>query len=194
MGEVANSDKLNDVIDTFEAQRKADRKAALLDTERQTLKHVVASDNAPRATLLPEDSGLQWSFVSANVGSQNPVFAETIAMTLQRGCGDNNADYAAAVLDELKPRDGFEAMLVSQMAMTQRHIMLASKRMGSADTLDALMAYERMFTKLTRTFTAQMEAIRKHRNGGKQIVEHVHVNEGGQAIIAKTVTGGSNET
>jgi hypothetical protein len=39
--------------------------------------------------------------------------------------------------------------------------------------------------KLMRTFTAQMEALRKYRTGGEQkvTVQHVHVNDGGQAVV-----------
>jgi hypothetical protein len=39
--------------------------------------------------------------------------------------------------------------------------------------------------KMMRVFVAQMEALKKYRTGGQQkmIVEHVHVNEGGQAIV-----------
>ena len=38
---------------------------------------------------------------------------------------------------------------------------------------------------LLRTFTTQMEALKRYRTGGQQkvTVEHVHVNEGGQAIV-----------
>jgi hypothetical protein len=40
-------------------------------------------------------------------------------------------------------------------------------------------------TKLTRTYAAQMEALRRYRSGGEQkmTVQHVHVAEGGQAIV-----------
>jgi len=47
-------------------------------------------------------------------------------------------------------------------------------------------------TKMLRTFMAQMEALKKYRTGGQQkmIVEHVHVNEGGQAIVGTVNQGG----
>jgi hypothetical protein len=40
-------------------------------------------------------------------------------------------------------------------------------------------------TKLTRTYAAQMEALKRYRSGGEQkmTVQHVHVAEGGQAIV-----------
>ena len=39
--------------------------------------------------------------------------------------------------------------------------------------------------RLLRTYTMQVESFRRLRNGGSQFVrvEHVHVNEGGQAVI-----------
>ena len=39
--------------------------------------------------------------------------------------------------------------------------------------------------RLLRAYATQVEALRLLRNGGSQIVrvEHVHVNEGGQAVI-----------
>jgi hypothetical protein len=39
--------------------------------------------------------------------------------------------------------------------------------------------------RLLRAYATQVEALRRLRNGGSQIVrvEHVHVNEGGQAVI-----------
>ncbi len=39
--------------------------------------------------------------------------------------------------------------------------------------------------RLLRAYAAQVEALRRLRNGGSQLfrVEHVHVNEGGQALI-----------
>ncbi len=47
-------------------------------------------------------------------------------------------------------------------------------------------------TKMLRTFTMQMEALKRYRTGGEQkvIVEHVHVNQGGQAIVGAVSTGG----
>jgi len=43
--------------------------------------------------------------------------------------------------------------------------------------------------KLGRAFAAQMEALRRLKNGGSQFVrvEHVHVNEGARAIIGNVV-------
>ena len=49
--------------------------------------------------------------------------------------------------------------------------------------------------KLARTFTTQMEALKRYRTGGEQkvTVQHVSVNEGGQAIVGN-VTQGTGES
>ena len=51
-------------------------------------------------------------------------------------------------------------------------------------------------TKLTRTFTTQMEALNRHRGKGQQkmTVEHVHVHDGGQAIVGSVTQGGGVDT
>ena len=58
-------------------------------------------------------------------------------------------------------------------------------------------SYRRQAVKLVRSFTALAEAFKRYRSGGQQkvIVEHVHVNQGGQAAIVGSLTqgGGGDE-
>ena len=58
-------------------------------------------------------------------------------------------------------------------------------RLAKANTIHHRDRAERAFNKLARTFTTQVEALKRHRTGGQQkvTVEHVHVHEGGQAIV-----------
>ena len=51
---------------------------------------------------------------------------------------------------------------------------------------------ERAFNKLAKTSAAQMEALKRYRTGGQQkvTVEHVTVNQGGQAIVGPSRKGG----
>ena len=46
--------------------------------------------------------------------------------------------------------------------------------------------------RLLRTYAIQVETLRRLRNGGSKFVriEHVHVNEGGQAVIGNLKTAG----
>ena len=51
---------------------------------------------------------------------------------------------------------------------------------------------ERAFNKLTRTFADQVEALKNYRSKGEQkmTVQHVHVGEGGQAIVGNVNASG----
>jgi hypothetical protein len=69
-------------------------------------------------------------------------------------------------------------------------------RAAHADTMDKRDAFVTQATKLSRTFTAQVEALTKLRSGGKQQVEvrYVYVDaRGGQNIIASALGGGGQE-
>lgn len=46
---------------------------------------------------------------------------------------------------------------------------------------------------MARFYATQMEALRKHHNGGKQTVtvQHVNVEGGGQAIVGNVAAGGA---
>ena len=64
--------------------------------------------------------------------------------------------------------------------------------MANADQLPQFEAHERAYNKLARTYATQVEALRKYRNGGKQTVtvQHVNVEDGGQAIVGNVEAGG----
>ena len=104
--------------------------------------------------------------------------------------GDKND--ALAIVAEIGPKDGIEAMLATQMAAVHIAMMRHSRLMAGAETIPQLDVQEKVFNKLARTFTAQVEALRKHRHGGQQkmTVEHVTVEKGGQAIVGNVTKGG----
>lgn len=107
---------------------------------------------------------------------------------------DQNQDMrnlAITLIHEAAPRDAFERMLVVQMVTTHIATMRAGKWLANSDMIPQTQAISTAYNKLARTFTTQMEAIRKHRNGGKQTVtvQHVNIEDGGQAIVGN-VGGG----
>ena len=73
---------------------------------------------------------------------------------------------------------------------------LAMTAMGRAmidgQTFEGRQASVNQSTKMLQTFTAQVETLKKYRTGGQQkvTVEHVHVGEGGQAIVGNVNQGG----
>lgn len=65
------------------------------------------------------------------------------------------------------------------------------RAMLTDQTVDGVNDNINRATKLNRTFLAQLEALNKYRGKGQQkkTVEHVHVNEGGQAVIGNFEKG-----
>jgi hypothetical protein len=90
-----------------------------------------------------------------------------------------------SVVTGIKPKDQLEAMLAAQMAAIHTATMTFTRRLAHVETIQRQDSAERALNKLARTFAMQMEALKRYRIGGEQkvTVQHVSVNEGGQAIV-----------
>ena len=103
---------------------------------------------------------------------------------------------AMAMLLDIEPKDELEGMLAAQMIAVHVASMSMSKRcMLANQTFDGVNANVNRMTKLMRTFTNQIETLQRYRGKGKQTiqVQHVQVNDGGQAIVANVEGSGGNE-
>ena len=89
-----------------------------------------------------------------------------------------------AVVKGIEPRDQIEAMLAAQMAAVHMASMTLARRLANAENISQQDS-ARAFNKLTRTFAAQMRALKEYRSKGEQkmTVQHVHVAEGVQGIV-----------
>jgi len=78
------------------------------------------------------------------------------------------------------------------MAAVHMTTMTFARRLNQVTNLPQQDSAERAFNKLARSFTTQMEALKRYRTGGQQkvTVEHVTVNAGGQAIVGTVEAGG----
>jgi hypothetical protein len=94
-------------------------------------------------------------------------------------------NFLLSVIKGIKPNDQLEAMLAAQMAAIHTATMTFTRRLANVDTIERQDSAERALNKLARTFAMQMEALKRYRTGGEQkvTVQHVSVNEGGQAIV-----------
>jgi len=115
----------------------------------------------------------------ANVEGRDPYFLE----------------FMVSVITGIKPKDQMEAMLAAQMAAVHMATMDFARLLGRVETINQQNSAERTFNKLARTFTTQMEALNRYRGKGQQkmTVEHVHVHEGGQAIVGNVQGGGGKQ-
>jgi len=103
-----------------------------------------------------------------------------------------NSNFIFAVVRSVKPRDELEAMLATQMGAIHAATMMLARRLNHVDNITQQDSAERALNKLARTFTMQMEALKRYRSSGQQkvTVEHVTVNAGGQAIVGAVEAGG----
>ena len=111
------------------------------------------------------------------------VFNATFKETEAYAC-----NHTLAAIHGIGPRDTLEGLLAVQMVATHNAGMEMLRRAMVPDqTMEGCNAAVNQATKLLRTFTAQMEALNRHRGKGQQkmMVEHVHVHRGGQAIVGQ---------
>ena len=104
---------------------------------------------------------------------------------------ESGVNFMLSIINGIKPRDQVEAMLAAQMAAVHMAAMTFARRLAHVDNIPQQDSAERAFNKLTRTFTTQMEALKRYRTGGEQkvTVQHVTVGEGGQAIVGNVTQG-----
>jgi hypothetical protein len=170
-----------------------------------------ATSRRPRRTLPAKIriSGIQGNVASfASLGPADPVWREQLKNTLgtvsdafvdmalqhlQRAArmpGDGGSEMAIngalAMISAAAPRNEMEAALAVQMAVTHMVGMVMMARIGGGHGTDRrLPALVSAATKLMRAQCLQVETYRRLQGGGDQNirVEHVHVHEGGQAIV-----------
>ena len=105
---------------------------------------------------------------------------------------EDQLNQTLALIRGIDPQDPVEAMLAAQMAAIHTTTLTYARRAAIADTLMESEPAEKALNRLSRTFIAQVDALKKYRTGGEQkmTVEHVHVHEGGQAIVGNVQGGG----
>lgn len=93
------------------------------------------------------------------------------------------------------PRDTVEAMLCAQMASVHDVMMTVTANARMAKNIMQADSATNAMSKLSRTFTAQVEALTRYRTRGQQkmVIEHLHAHAGSQvAVIGQQGGGGDN--
>ena len=87
-------------------------------------------------------------------------------------------------------------MLAAQLIASHSASMDCYRIGMNSQTLEARREYFNQANKLSRTYTTLLESLNRHRGKGQQkvTVEHVHVHEGGQAIVGNVEAGGGVAT
>jgi hypothetical protein len=161
------------------AAETAPRMKVLNDGENPRISPDHPEEAIGHVLLIEALGGADQDFVNAllgqlaNAGSQGGQIDE-------RGL-----NFMLSVVKGIHPKDQVEAMLAAQMAAIHMATMTFARRLQHVNNIPQQDSAERAFNKLARTFATQMEALKRYRTGGEQkvTVQHVSVQEGGQAIV-----------
>ena len=177
-------------------KRKPVKFDAVLDNSNEPKIRLDSKDPLREVKMLEAfgtpDSDLQSHLLSQAI----QTFGNTIPMdefnTDGVALAGNNS---LATLAGIQPQDEIEAMLAIQMMGVHNMAMNCIDKATRTERVNFMGAYLRGATKLLRIFVAQIEALKKYRNGSQQkmIVEHIHINEGGQAIVGNVNQGGGKK-
>jgi hypothetical protein len=125
------------------------------------------------------------------LGSSDPDFVNGILSQLVNAgskgheVDEKELNFMLSVIKGIAPQDQLEAMIAAQMAAVHMAAMTFARRLTNVDNIPQQDSAERAYNKLSRTFLAQVEGLKRYRTGGEQkvTVQHVSVSEGGQAIV-----------
>ena len=90
------------------------------------------------------------------------------------------------MVEAVTPQNEIEAALAIQMACAHSAAMAILAKLDSGfGTERRIAAFASASARLMRAYATQIEALRRLRSGGQQFVrvEHVHISDGGQAVI-----------
>jgi hypothetical protein len=101
---------------------------------------------------------------------------------------------ALMIMAEISPQNAIQAMLATQMiAVNDAALLFLSQATLQGQFVNAADACVLRATRLMRIFNEQLEAMQRLKGKAcqqKVTVEHVHVHDGGQAIVGAVTTAG----
>src|SRR4051794_258938 len=147
----------------------------------------------------PSEEAGQLSFLGGSASDAfNTILANQVtnALWLARADEDERQkrmSAAVAGLAGIAPRDELEGMLGAQLIAAPSAAMECYRRaMLPEQPFEGRKESLTPANKLSRTYATLLESLNRHRGKGQQkvTVEHVHVHEGGQAIVGAVEAGG----
>lgn len=99
------------------------------------------------------------------------------------------------VLADYEPKDSLEAKLCLQAHILYTKGMSYFRQAETAEMLPQAEFYLKSAMKLLRLHNETVEALSKYRRGGTQnvVVQYVHVNDGGKAVVGGVFEGGGGK-
>jgi len=180
------------LVENFLADQKKETPSPKLKAEKQENGIIgVRSEH--------KDGTVAYALLAKALGTSDAEFINGLLTQLASATTGRNQDineeglnFVLSVLAGISPRDRVEAMLAAQMAVVHLATMTFTRRLAHTETIQQQDSAQNALNKLMRTFTNQMETLKRYRSTAQQTVkvEHVHVHEGGQAIVGTVETGG----
>jgi hypothetical protein len=176
---------------------KPHNRPAVVSSERrsQPVRVKVWDAKGRLANIQPPDGehAAWWQRLQQALGTTSSDFVNSSLVQIQAaarspfgGVSEIAVNAALAMIEAAAPRDEIEGALAVQLACTHTTAMavLAKFDVGFATERRAA-AFGSAASRLLRAFAMQVEVLRRLRHGGHQHVrvEHVHISEGGQAVI-----------
>jgi hypothetical protein len=134
-----------------------------------------------------------WPRLSKALGTMSSDFTNAALFQIQAACrspfggiSELSVNAALAMIEAAAPKDEIEGALALQMACTHAAAMAILAKLDTAFATERrIAAFGSAAARLMRAYATQVEVRRRMRHSGTQIVrvEHVHVNDGGQAVI-----------
>jgi hypothetical protein len=170
-------------LDRYRAQKAAAPAAPRMKVTNGKKAPTIAPDHPDMPIA---DALLKEALGTVSVDFRNGLLGQLAnAGSRGRQVDEDALNFMLSVVTGIKPKDQLEAMLAAQMAVIHTATMTFTRQLANAETIEQQDSAERALNKLARTFAMQMEALKRYRTGGEQkvTVQHVSVNEGGQAIV-----------
>jgi hypothetical protein len=151
--------------------------------------------NASLAQTYPPDgeSKVWWKRLKKALGTKSSDFVNASLLELQAaanlpfgGISEVGMNAALALIEGAAPRNEVEGALAVQMACTHTAALsLLARFNGGGGSELRVVALASAAARLMRAYSAQVETLLRLRHGGDQHVrvEHIHINEGAQAVI-----------
>ena len=134
-----------------------------------------------------------WRRLNEVLGTTSSDFVNASLFQIQSACrspwggiSQLSMNAALAMIEAAAPKDEIEGALAVQMACTHIAAMAVLAKLDVAFASEQrVAAFGSAAARLMRSYATQVEILRRLRNGGQQFVrvEHVHVNDGGRAVI-----------
>lgn len=168
------------------------------DTKAAPRIKVVVHEGVSRFSIEHADIGTGQTLLMEAIGTKDLDFYDILisqlanAGTQGRTVDERGLNFMLSIVKGIEPRDQLEALLAAQMAAVHNATMSFARRLNHVDNIPQQDSAERAFNKLARTFVSQLEALKRYRANGEQrvTVEHVTVNQGGQAIVGNVMRRG----